>query len=947
MNSFIHHIARYLLEEHENSLSELVVVFPNRRAGLYLRKSLSELIEKPVIMPQVLSIEDFVFKVTNFKPIDPVYLQFELFKVYQSQNKAKSQPFSEFLHWGEVVLKEFNELDLAMADHVQLFDYLSETKAISLWNPDQTPLTAFQQNYLQFYKSLGTLYAKLRTVLIEKRRPYQGLAYRLLVEKWQNEGVNLPWDKVIMAGFNALTNAEEKLFLKLEETQKGIFFWDWDNYYAEDKLHEAGRFVRQNRKTFKTFNNPDNPDHFKDVPKDIEIIGVPKRIGQAGIAGAILTKLSNETEISTNTAVVLNDEELTIPLLIALPPDIGSFNVTMGLPLIQTPAARLIGKVIDLQINALKMKRKSSNSVRFYYKDVLALLENPIFQKLLEVGDVQLTDSVEDLRKSNAVFIEPGQLFTTRKTDLFNQDDQQLSLLISDWQNNPTVAVKSLKMLVQKLKDFLNIPADKNFDHKLNLEYLFHISKALNSLEGIVGEYKFVHDLKTFQMVFMQVMKTLRLPFYGEPLQGIQVMGMLESRSLDFENIILTSVNEGHLPAGKTGNSFIPLDIKKTFGIPIYEEQNAVVAYHFYRLLQRAKKVYILYNTEPDDLGGGDKSRFVMQLLNELKLKSPDSKISERVINLSAGMETIDEPIVVAKDQAIIQRLHEMAKSGFSASSLNSYRKCSLQFYFRFVESIHEKNDPEETIEADTFGTVVHEVLSNLYKPYIELPLSVSAIINMKKAATKFLQHSFEKNYPGGDNSHGKNLLIYKVAETYIQNFLDQEINTLKPQQNGAVNAVKIVGLEKYFESEVNLTIPVKLIGFFDRIDVFNEKIRIIDYKTGRVEPKDLKFNNWDILATDSDLEKSFQLLFYKYLYLKLNPGNEPESGIISLRNLSSGFMGVDDPQKQKEENKNKAFEDVLVQLFADIFDPEQPFTQTSDDKVCKYCPFNNLCNRN
>ncbi len=952
MNSFIDHIARHLLQHHSQHLERMAVVFPSRRAGLYLRKSLSELIKKPILMPQVLSIEDFIYQLTGYTPIEPVYLQFELYDIYRRETKQQVQPFTDFIQWGEVVLKEFNELDLALADPDQLFSYLNETKVLTLWNLDQSPLTPFQENYLRFYNSLAGLYHGLRKSLISKRKPYQGLAYRLLAEKWQESPIELPWDGVVMAGFNALTKAEEVIFKKLAVENKAELFWDWDDSYVDDPVQEAGHFIRQNRKVFQPFRGPDDTDTFKKITKEIEVIGVPQKVGQARIAGNILQKLSDEIDLSTNTAVILNDESLTIPLLNSLPDHIGKFNVTMGLPLQQTPVALLIHKILDLQENALKLRTSPTGKLRFYYKDVLSVVENPYFQMLLSGSDIQLTRPLDEIRKSNRVLIDAGDLITVQKTDLFSYEGANLSLVFGDWKNDARQANHAIRALLGKLKEMLSTDHSSEPGPSLDLEYLFHISKVLNTIDAMVESYDFVNDLKTFRLIYSQVIRTLKLPFYGEPLQGVQVMGMLESRTLDFDNIILLSVNEGHLPAGKSGNSFIPLDIKKEFGIPVYDEHNAVVAYHFYRLLQRARRVYLLYNTEADVLGGGDKSRFIMQLLHELPAKSPGSKISEQVVNLSSGLAALDKPVIVHKNEPIINRLRKLAEKGFSASALNTYRRCSLQFYLQYVEGIREIEEAEETIESSTLGTVIHDVLQYLYKPYIGLELTETALHNMKKIAGKVIRQSFEKNYPGGDIDHGKNLLIVKVAETYVGNFLNSELQNARSLLKQG-RKVRIKHLEKYFDvphviSTQNGEFEVRLKGIFDRVDQVNGTTRIIDYKTGRVEPTDLKFKEWDALLDDPALDKSFQVLFYKFLYgREHSTAPAVESGIISLRNLSQGFMAIHEPDGGTRETGTDPFEEVLDKIVSSIFDLQQPFAQTENTDVCTYCAFKSLCNRN
>ncbi|MCB2222055.1 MAG: PD-(D/E)XK nuclease family protein [Bacteroidetes bacterium] len=951
MKTFIDHIAEYLLQHHRQQLDRIVVVFPSRRAGLYLRKSLAALIDKPMIMPRVMAIEDFVYELTGFYQIEPVYLQFELYEVYRNQAEGELQSFAEFIQWGEVVLKEFNELDLAMADPEKLFSYLNETRALSVWNLDGAPLTPFQQNYLHFYNSLSGLYTGLKKSLVARKKPYQGLAYRLLAEKFIKAGVSLPWDHVVLAGFNALTKAEEEIFKKLTDEGMADILWDGDDYYMDDPVNEAGHFLRKNKKVFVPFHFAGRTDHFNTIPKKIEVVGVPLRVGQAKIAGDILQKISEEEKISINTAVILNDEELILPLLNSLPENIGKFNVTMGLPLNQTPLFRLIHKFFDLHENGLKLKRHPDDKLRFYYKDVLAILENPYFFSLLSEEGIALRKSVQDLRESNQVFIQAGELFREKQNDLFSSTGSGITDLFTDWHNSPAHAIGAVKTLIRLLKDSFMARSSELNNLNLDLEYLFHISKILNQIELMVDTNDFVSDIKTLRLILNQVVRTVRIPFYGEPLQGVQVMGMLETRTLDFENLILLSVNEGLLPSGKTSNAFIPYEVKRTFGIPVYEEHNAVVAYHFYRLLQRARKVYLLYNTEANALGGGDKSRFIMQLLHELDKKSPASMIREQIVHLSSGSGIQEDPIVIEKDERLRQRLKDMAKKGFSASGINTYRRCSLQFYFKFVEGINEIEEAEETIEASTLGTVIHEVLLNLYKPYLNNVLEPGTIDAVKPLAGKLIRQSFEKHYPGGDIEHGKNLLIARVADTYVMNFLEHEKKWIRELGHSG-KSIRLEHLEAFFHRSYQLETPegslsIKLKGIFDRVDRVGDDVRIIDYKTGRVDPADLKVRDWERLTDDPSLEKSFQVLFYRYLYSSSNKIPQPlRSGIISLRNLSTGFMEVVEPDINDQKPQNDHFETVLHQILSDIYNADVPFRQTEDVKVCNYCPFKSLCNR-
>jgi ATP-dependent helicase/DNAse subunit B len=425
-------------------------------------------------------------------------------------------------------------------------------------------------------------------------------------------------------------------------------------------------------------------------------------------------------------------------------------------------------------------------------------------------------------------------------------------------------------------------------------------------------------------------------------------MGMLETRLLDFEALVMLSVNEDFIPAGKSGQSIIPNEIRREFSLPTYEERNAVFAYHFYRLLQQTKKAYLIYNTEADDLGGGDVSRFVTQLKNELPKYNPEIKITEQILTLPQIKINI-KPIVVPKNESILNRLNELALSGLSASSLNVYRSCSLRFYFQYVKRIQEAEELEETIEAATLGSVIHDVLRNLYFPYVGKVISKEMLLDMKSKSALAIQDSFSKHFVGGDINFGKNLLIKHVAESYINKFLQKEINDLS-DLNKFNRQLTIVSLEEEFTKEFtidSLPVPkeIRLKGYVDRIDRVGERVRIIDYKTGNVAASDLVFKEWEDFATNPKLDKCFQLLFYSYLCTdKIDRKEDIQSGIISFRNMGGGFMPVHAPVNN--EDSDSQFEALLNTILNEIYDTETPFTQTDELANCAYCPYVSICGR-
>jgi hypothetical protein len=953
MKSFLDKTAEYIIENFIDEMDQICIVLPNRRAGLFLKKSLADKTKKTIWAPQIYSLEDFIISLSGFKIIDPVYLQFELYRIHKEIEGINTQSFEDFIKWGRVLLNDFNELDKYLVDPMELFGYLTDEKALSLWNPESAALSEFQVKYLRFYQSLNSYYSRLSTELIRRNEVYQGLAYRKVAQNIETSQNQLQWKRIFFAGFNALTKAEKKIISILEDSGKAELLWDADRYYIEDKTQEAGKFIRsvyhQSDKTkFKWLDN-----NFRETEKKITLYGVPQNVGQVKLTGQLLSELTGQENELDQTVVVLNDESMIESLLNSVPVEAGKFNLTMGLPLRSTPLFRLIESVLELQSNILKLDKSEGGNPKIYYRDLLRVLEHPYMIELLIENE--LNEIPSEIRKSNRIFLDPVELINAYFKEESNVK-RIINCTIVPWKDNPTTIIKSLLSLINELKIYFaslsgHTESGKNIDFKL--EYLFHFNTVFQKLNTLLGEFQFVENLKVFRSLFSQVVQ-VALPFYGEPLHGMQVMGMLEAQALDFRNILMLGVNEDFIPSGKSNNSFIPFDIRRKFSLPTYQDRNAVYAYHFYRLLQRANKVSIIFNTEPGELGGGDKSRFIAQMQYEMPNFNKNIKINERILSVSASTKKQEDGIEITKSDEILKKLKEHASYGFSASALNSYRNCPLQFYFKYIAGIDEADEPEETIDASTLGSVIHDVLAQLFDPCKDRKLSPGDIQRMKSKAEPLIRESFEKNYADGDIDFGKNLLIVKVANQYIHHFLEHEAAECKLHNNEG-GYVMIREIEKSFSATVVIDTQkdhreVKLTGRFDRIDDYSGSIRIIDYKTGKVEPNELKFKSWDELSTNSKLDKCFQLLFYAFLYshsgYKVIQPILP--GIISFRNLSQGFMEVKLPDDEHVGTESlRKFGSILKSILSEIFNPEIPFSQTDIVDNCKFCSFASVCNRN
>jgi len=952
MQSFLDKTAEYIFNTWGDELGNLSIVLPNRRAGLFLKKNLGKYASKTIWSPTIFSIEDFIVTLSGLKVIDPVYLQFELYKVYRETEGQFAKEYSEFLKWGRILLNDFNEIDKYLVDSQKLFEFLTDVQAIALWNPDNSALTPFELNYLRFYNSLKVYYDRLTKILLDKRQVYLGLAYRKVADDIENHASKMPWKKIIFVGFNALTSAEKKIIFTLEKLDKAEMIWDADRYYIEDEVQEAGRFIRNysaknDQKNFRWINN-----NFAESEQEINIIGIPQNVLQAKATGQILSDFSVIDQAMEQTAVVMNDESLLEPLLNSIPEKIGSFNLTMGLSLRNTPLFQLINSILTLQINILKFEFGSMRSLKIYFRDLLKVIEHPYFRIISDREDIsRLTDKI---RTSNKVFFSLNDL----KNDVIKQGNESTVLieeLFKPWLNNSELAVNSILGLIHDLKNKFSVKNSQQqsviSNTSLELEYLFYFSRVFQQLRSLLKEYPYIENIQTLKDLFLQLSSSINIPFYGEPLSGLQIMGMLETQSLDFENLVVLSVNEDFIPSGKSANSFIPFEIRCRFSLPTYKERNAVFAYHFYRLLQRTKKVFLLYNTEPGDLGGGEKSRFITQLLYELPKYNKKIRIIDSVLSLPLVNDKINDNITIRKNQSIQWKLKELAEIGFSASSINTWRNCSLQFYFRYVVGLKETEDTEETIEAGTLGIVVHEVLKALYRPLKNKLLQRDDIERMKPYVDTFTKDAFRKNYKDGDINFGKNLLVVKVVCEFINSFLEKESAFLLKTGQQPL----ILEIEESFETTTTINAgndraQIKLKGFIDRIDKTKDKIRIIDYKTGKVEQRDIKINTWEDLVTESNLGKSFQLLFYTYLYYRTRKSNPfvLEPGIISFRNLSHGFLKLIQPDDEElSENTIIRFEGILHSILGDIFDPAIPFAQTEEIDHCRNCSFLSVCNRN
>ncbi|MDT8393602.1 MAG: PD-(D/E)XK nuclease family protein [Bacteroidales bacterium] len=944
MPAFLETLSKTIYTDNIDRLGDICIVLPNRRAALFIKKYLGRIIRNTSFLPTFFSIEDFVTHSTGMQIADGVALQFGLYDIHKLLEKENVRPIDEFLPYAAWMLSDFNDIDMYLVDPAEVFSSLSDAKAIAMWNPDGSPLSDMEQRFLKFFRSLADYYHELNETLKAEGRAYQGMAFRSMADQIDSIAEQLAWKEVIFAGFNALTAAEEKIIKHLLNTRQAKIYWDADRYYAKNKAQEAGQFLQ---KYFNTLSKGEPlwvEDNFS-KPKDIEIIGVAKNAGQVKYAGEIIKKITGRGEALDNTALVLPDEELLLPLLNSIPEEAGPFNVTMGLPLNSTPLFTLLDNILGMHQNADRYQEIKDPDERTYFvRDLIRIFNHPwihLFED--EEKGMQLTAR---LRNSNKIFLRASELpvFLEGGPEWIIGDKGFFPAKV-----NLASLLETFIYLLHALRAvFIEKRNKKEHDQAIELEYIFRFNTLIKKLQGLIRKYGAISTVKTLHLIFRQLAAMQRIPFYGEPLQGLQVMGMLETRTLDFDTLIILSMNEGILPASRSANSFIPYDIKNHFNLPTYKDNNAVFAYHFYRLIQRARKVYLLYNTEAGQLGGEEKSRFINQLLYEAKMFNPDISIKETLLSPPPLTERRDTKITIEKNAGVMELLVEEARKGLHPSSLALYISCPLQFYLSRLIRIKEIDEPDETIDSRILGIVIHESLNKLLKPYLNKPLSVNIFKEIGKQVSAEVHRQFSLAMHDGDLSTGKNHLILNVAVNMLLRFISKEISWLNDGED-----LYIKMLEETLSSSIgirvkNIPLDVKIKGTIDRIDVKGRQLRILDYKTGYVNQRQLSPVSCENLRSDPEYGKAFQLLIYAWLYNKnIGASADMQAGIISLRMPGEGPVKLRPPDNK---NLNAAtlseFEQELSALLMEIFDRDIPFSQTTDEKNCKFCNFREICNK-
>lgn len=943
--AFIQNIIDYIFKNYDLSKDIVEVVFPNKRASIHFKRQIVSQLSKTSWMPITSSVQQAMEKWSGLHLVDSLDVALELMSINDkdANNKVLKQ---NFFGLASQMAKDFDEIDQYKVDAKNLFESLNEVKIIENYTFSEYTLSnedsyKAQSKYLQFFSSLINYYSALRLNLFSRKVGYYGMITRCLSELPTDELVKrIDGKKIVFAGFNALTTTEEDVVVRLVENGNAVMLWDLDEYYINDKKQEAGRFANdffakhRNLAGKKDYDNEHHGISFignalSTAEKEINVISVSGSSVQANALQLMMEKREN-------SVVVLADEALLIPTLNSLPDSVGEINVTMGYPFANTPLYGFIDQIFRFQHSLSDSKIDLWPLASFCDADFIKLVFNGKDYD-------SLMSWLKDKQSSSDLSLHVKDFSSIGKSD-DNQEDGASEDLARFLTLSSTKWIDS-KDCIENLKSILRVSLQKIKDESYFVKNQISVAgKVLNKVESLIKKYDSV-EILDLQMLILQIGREMSIAMKGEA-DGLQVMGLLETRNLDFDVVNMLSVNEGVIPKNKNSNSLIPYDVRKYYNLPTYNQQQAVYAYHFYRLLHNAKKINLFYNSLSDSSGLGEPSRFIRQIEYELVKKNPKVKLQHfqyksPIINLKSNIISVD------KDDTMLKKITKL-----SPTSISTYLRCSLQYYWKYIMNIN-CDEVNEEIQMNVIGSIIHNTLDELYRNFGNEIVTESKFLEVRNQyLDKCYQNALRNNnFRNGLPKTGFNSIIASVIDTMISRFLDNEHNVVKE------NSLRILCTEKELSFHLN---NVELHGFADRIDLLNDKLRVIDYKTGSVNPYDVSISANAKQLQDMH-DKSIQLIMYKYLFIKMLNSNtlgldealiahiEEENivpGIIALQKMSNGVFELKVNNADLANDFEAQCDIMFEQLISDIFDKNNPFTQTDDTKVCGYCSFRNICKR-
>lgn len=907
-------------------LTDICIIMPSNRGVIYLKKYLSDEIGKTFFPPDFYSIEQFMQMISGLSltPNEEVWIK--LYNIYLNKtNDNPINPFHEFAGKAQLILQDFNEIDLALANPSNVFSDLADIKALIFFGKSESELSTFQKDYLAFFKQLYFYYEELKNNLLKDKKAYQGLMYRKASENIEAFCKKTSYHKYVFIGFNAVQASEKHIIKYLKQENKLDFIIDADEWYLYDQQQESGKFLRELMGDLHLKNPHFIDNNISRVSKKIEIIGFPHKSLQAKHLSILLNQIT--TSLNEKTAIVLADESLLLPVLHSI--DTSQLNITMGYPVTHSLIYKLLYQYIQAIENKHKLQRPDSPT-RMYHKDLYAFFTNIYVQRILINEKIELNSFLR-------TFIKKAKLFYTKEETKelckeFPIPIQEFIISIFFVPDNTYLLIDQLRNILRFIETGLLVHIEKE-EFKLLSHHMDNLSDLLKQIPNA--------SIKSLRFLFESYISTLSLSFKSNPLSNIQIMGMLETRTLDFDRVIILSMNEGILPSGKSVQSFLPFDLKHHYQIPTYQNAEAVFSYHFYRLLQRAKQIYLFYDLDNKD-AKMEKSRFVKQIQSEWNVM-PNIHISESILGYPNPLSTPKEVIQISNNQTIIEK---STKLSFSPTIINKFLHCKLQFYLSEILQLDKQEEISDEIQANVIGSVIHKILETLLKDkFIDL-----ANIN-EDFIGRMVQNTFCDPYVSGmdlkphDILYEKNYLVYHITVKYIKEYLKLYIKQKREVPDWYVFDFELRLKQPMLLSLENKSISVSLKGIADRIDSLNGITCIVDYKTGKTDEKELKVSTIEALF-DGNHDKAFQLMFYAYLYYLDNNKTPLQAQIISFRNLPQPLFLYINENKLLTNEMFVVFESLLKQHLSPLFDNSLMFTQTTAMEHCKWCDYQSLCMR-
>ena len=966
--TFLQQLSQAILQRSDISLKDTLIVLPNKRARRMLQKELAISLSQPCFSPTIFSIDEFIRKLSDFTLCDDIDLLHILFKAYRQFEHAQSENLSDFLSWAETFIHDISEIDMQLADASKIFGNLSDIKELETVFGREN-LTANQQRYLQFYATLYDLYCQFNSFLDEAQLAYEGKIYKNTAENILQYAQKFNFKRYIFAGFQTLSPSEMEIVRYYHQEHQAELYFDIDEFYRENYTP----FIRTLQDKLKLKELEWIHTDYADIPKKINMVGAPKSMNQILYAIEQLNRIEKEEGSLNDTVLVLADEQLLTPFIHCY--DCSKANLTMGYPLTATPAYALLAILIETALNGQRFQSLQQGDFLYYHRDVFSFFRNPLVVSHLFPNPQANEQFLDQLTALNSIF------FTRQALDFNTYSFPYLS-------GSPIETLEEIHRFLSLLSTKTEADTNGYFDHYCLGLLIDKLQQTLSHLRDFEAT---LMDLKSAVLILNSLIQRISIPLKGSSSEGLQIMGLLETRTLDFKNIIMLSVNEGILPAGRSSNSLILHEVKKYFNLPTYQEKDSVYGYHFFRLLQRAQQVHLLYNTD-SNTSLTEKSRFLKQLDFEVKAQHLSNiTIHERILPTLVNTENTSSAISIHKDEAMLQQLR---KKQYSYSHLNDYLNCPLQFYLKHIAHIEAADDISESVEQKIIGDAIHSILEEVGQQLMQQQTAYKQIIlNHIKGIDALVQDHIRQSILADrktdtqplkpesfniDLDHGKTYLatevVKKAVKTYLASWLNDYEQAEKKQQT-----FKLLATEQKLTCTVDVDQqPLQLKGYADRIDLRNGLVTLLDYKTGKVDADGLKYEQFDDIFSGTKHKQLLQLLMYAYLYNQSQTANQTSTinsqlstvnyqcGIISFQQLYQNkphelYPTFQDTNDSPTETCNleaetsthlitpailKLFETHLINLLRDIVNPDLPFCQTDDVDHCNYCDYSAICKR-